>query len=190
MTADNETRAQGQRNPPLAFTYAGLENGDTPSVFVGALTTLASSASPAGTYAIRQGTLSAGPNYFIDYIPADLTVTTDQAITHAARPAASLPAINSTLSQANNYIDPTLIMDREINLFSVIYLGNAVPIPIATAVPSAGGAWREGNAVYDLPRHFAITSSAFVTCDGADDDGTQDLCGGASAAAAAPGSTR
>jgi hypothetical protein len=64
--------------PALTYSAAGLKNGDSLS---GALTTAATpfsgsagSASNIGSYAITQGTLTAGSNYLITYTAANLTV--------------------------------------------------------------------------------------------------------------------
>ena len=61
--------------PALTYTYTGLVNGDTASVFRGGLATAAAAGSRVGTYPIGRGTLSAGPNYAISFSPGTLTVT-------------------------------------------------------------------------------------------------------------------
>jgi hypothetical protein len=79
IAADNTSMSYGASSlPTLTYTNSGLVNGDT---LTGTLATLAQpysgvagSASNAGTYAITQGTLSAGGNYTVTYIPATLTV--------------------------------------------------------------------------------------------------------------------
>ncbi len=60
--------------PTLTYTYSGLVNGDTSSVFSGSLATTATSSSNVGTYAITLGTLSAGANYSISYTGGTLTI--------------------------------------------------------------------------------------------------------------------
>ncbi len=178
VAADNESAPQGQPDPPLAFTYAGLVNGDNSGVFRGTLTTPANIDSPAGTYAISRGSLSAGENYLIDYVAGTLTVTrAEQTAVQTLTPAADSTSIISTLGQANNYINPTLIMDRDINLVSIIYLGNALPIPFASAAPAAGEGWKEIDSGATLPQRFAITSRSFVGCDGEHDGAIRSLCG-------------
>ena len=60
VTADNLSKTYGAALPALTYSDAGLVNGDTASVFSGALATPATAASGVGNYAITQGTLSAG----------------------------------------------------------------------------------------------------------------------------------
>jgi filamentous hemagglutinin family protein len=155
VTADNQSRAQGKANPPLAFSYAGLVGGDTSSVFVGALTTLAGINSPAGSYAIGQGSLSAGENYHIDYLPGILTVT---SIPTDAASNSPMPVIVSILGQANNYINPTLIIERTaIEPVSIIYLGDGVFLN--QVAPTAG----KGPS---LPERPTPNANPFINCDG------------------------
>ena len=124
VTADSKTRDRGMANSPLTFTYAGLENGDTNSVFTGALTTSAAMDSLVGSYAIRQGSFAAGANYLIDYVAETLTVVDP------------MPPITATLGQTNNYINPSLIVDHNVQPVSIIYLGN--PSSFGNTSPAAG----------------------------------------------------
>ena len=75
VTADAQSRIYGNANPSLTYSYSGFVNGDTSSLFTGSLTTSATKTSNVGTYAITQGTLSAGGNYSIAYTGANLSVT-------------------------------------------------------------------------------------------------------------------
>jgi len=82
VTAGNQIETYGASLPGLTYTYSGLVDGDIGSVFSGALSTTATASSNVGSYAINQGTLSAGANYTISYaggtltvIPAPLTIT-------------------------------------------------------------------------------------------------------------------
>jgi hypothetical protein len=79
VTADGQTQAYGAAVPNLTYTLGGqgLVNGDTLS---GALATTASPAANVGTYAITQGSLSAGSNYDVSFIGA-LDVITPRPIT-------------------------------------------------------------------------------------------------------------
>ncbi len=71
VTADAKTKVYGDADPALTYTYTGtLVTGDA---FTGALTRAAGT--NVGTYAITQGTLTAGTNYAITYTPANLTIT-------------------------------------------------------------------------------------------------------------------
>ena len=77
VTAQNASMTYGSALPMLTASYSGFVNGDTASVLTGApsLTTSATSASPAGTYAITaaQGTLSAA-NYGFVFVNGTLTI--------------------------------------------------------------------------------------------------------------------
>ena len=76
VTADNQTRAYGQTNPPLTVQYSGFANGDDPTLLTTQPTvgTAAGPASPIGPYSI---TVSGGgsSNYMFNYIGGTLTVT-------------------------------------------------------------------------------------------------------------------
>ncbi|MGH6744334.1 MBG domain-containing protein [Novosphingobium sp.] len=74
VTADALTRLYGNANPALTYALGGdgLVGSDTLS---GALATGATATSNVGSYAIGQGTLSAGGNYTVVFTGSDLTVT-------------------------------------------------------------------------------------------------------------------
>ncbi|PGH56308.1 hypothetical protein CRT60_15280 [Azospirillum palustre] len=73
VAADGKSRLYGNANPALTYSVGGdgLVNGDTLS---GALATAATASSPAGSYAITQGSLAASSNYALSYGPGVLTV--------------------------------------------------------------------------------------------------------------------
>src|SRR5207248_2794197 len=73
VTADAKTKAYGASDPALTYTHGMLYNGDTDSVFTGSLTRALGE--NVGTYAINQGTLSAGSNYNIVFTGANLSIT-------------------------------------------------------------------------------------------------------------------
>jgi hypothetical protein len=73
VTADAKTKVYGDSDPALTYTHGTLYNGDTDSVFTGALARVAGE--NVGTYAIQQGTLSAGSNYNILFTGANLSIT-------------------------------------------------------------------------------------------------------------------
>jgi hypothetical protein len=89
VTPDAASRTYGAPNPAFAVGYSGFANGDGPEVLSGHLVcdTVATTASPAGQYAIdcSGSTLSAADYdvYYVDgYLtvdPAPLTVTADDA---------------------------------------------------------------------------------------------------------------
>jgi filamentous hemagglutinin family protein len=73
VTADDKERVYATANPVLTqqVTDGGLVNGDTLS---GAVTTTATTSSNAGSYAITQGTISAGGNYALTFNNGVLTI--------------------------------------------------------------------------------------------------------------------
>ncbi|HEX3883081.1 MAG TPA: MBG domain-containing protein [Stellaceae bacterium] len=74
ITADNTSRLYGGANPAFTATYTGLVNGDDSSAVAGLqLSTPATSASNAGTYAITPSGATAS-NYTITYVNGTLTV--------------------------------------------------------------------------------------------------------------------
>lgn len=79
ITADPKFKAFGDPDPPLTYsiTSGSLVGGESLS---GNLTRVAGEA--VGTYAILQGSLSAGPNYNLTYVGANLTISiVNQTIT-------------------------------------------------------------------------------------------------------------
>ena len=70
ITADAKSKAYGEADPTLTYTSEGLFNGDA---ITGTLTRVAGE--NVGTYAITQGGLTAGNNYEISFIGANLTIT-------------------------------------------------------------------------------------------------------------------
>jgi hypothetical protein len=85
VTAAALSKSSGAADPALTYTVAGLVNGDTLAVISGTLSRAAGEG--AGTYAINQGSLSAGSNYTIAYSPANLTIG------EAGGGAAAVPAL-------------------------------------------------------------------------------------------------
>ncbi|MGM0947240.1 MAG: MBG domain-containing protein, partial [Bacteroidota bacterium] len=83
ITADaGQSKVYGEADPTFTYTASGFENGDGESILTGTL--LRAAGENVGTYAINQGSLSAGDNYSITYngadfeiTPASLTITAD-----------------------------------------------------------------------------------------------------------------
>jgi fibronectin type 3 domain-containing protein len=75
ITANNATMFSGQIVPVLTASYSGFENGDTPASLASppALGTSATSASPAGVYAINIGGTTS-TDYTITFVNGALTV--------------------------------------------------------------------------------------------------------------------
>src|SRR2546430_8120226 len=72
VTADAASKLYGATDPALTYTHGALYNGDTDSVFTGSLARAAGE--NVGTYAINQGTVSAGSNYTIVFTGANFTI--------------------------------------------------------------------------------------------------------------------
>ncbi|MFN0729988.1 virginiamycin B lyase family protein [Polaribacter gochangensis] len=71
ITADATTKVYGESDPALTYTASpSLETGDS---FIGSLTRV--TGEDANTYAISQGTLSAGTNYTITFVSKNFTIT-------------------------------------------------------------------------------------------------------------------
>jgi hypothetical protein len=70
VTAAAKSKEYGEEDPELAYLSSGLLGSD---VFTGSL--VREPGENAGTYAITQGSLSAGGNYTIDYVGAVFTIT-------------------------------------------------------------------------------------------------------------------
>ncbi|MDB5739927.1 MAG: hypothetical protein JWP16_967, partial [Alphaproteobacteria bacterium] len=72
ITAANLSRLYGAANPALTQTSSGLVNGDT---VAGTAATSAGIASNVGSYAITLGSLTAGANYTVTFVPGALSIT-------------------------------------------------------------------------------------------------------------------
>lgn len=83
VTANAKTKTYGEDDPELTYTAQGWKFEDTDALLTGTLTR--ATGTDAGTYAIGQGTLSAGDNYTIDFKSANLTIA-PKALTVTAQP--------------------------------------------------------------------------------------------------------
>ena len=92
ITADAKSKAYGAGDPSLSFASSGLIVGDT---LTGNLSRAAGTA--VGTYAINQGSVSAGSNYAINFTTALFTI---------AKRAVTITA--DALSKLSGQSDPTL----------------------------------------------------------------------------------
>ncbi len=74
VTADAKTKVYGDADPALTYqvTSGALQFSDT---FSGALTRVAGESVAGSPYAIQQGTLSAGTNYTLTFVGANLSIT-------------------------------------------------------------------------------------------------------------------
>ncbi|NBT09379.1 MAG: hypothetical protein EBS98_11375, partial [Chitinophagia bacterium] len=74
ITAENKTKAYGEVNPILTYTYSGLVNGELATFTWPNIITTALPNSPVGTYPIIPSAAT-DPNYTITYVNGSLTVT-------------------------------------------------------------------------------------------------------------------
>ena len=80
VTADDKTREYGTIDPELTYTSDGLAEGDSDSsVFTGSLTR--DPGRIPGTYAIRQGSLTANDNYEVEFVEGTFTITSGKNAT-------------------------------------------------------------------------------------------------------------
>ena len=77
ITATAASKNQGNPDPELIYEVSGLQGSDSLLVMTGQLSRVPGEA--PGTYAIQQGTLSAGGNYTISFNGALLTITGGQS---------------------------------------------------------------------------------------------------------------
>ena len=73
VTVPGQSKVYGETDPVFTYTATGFEGGDDETILTGALSRAAGE--NIGSYAINQGTLDAGPNYTINFTPADFEIT-------------------------------------------------------------------------------------------------------------------
>ncbi|MEZ0005650.1 hypothetical protein ABH942_001007 [Flavobacterium sp. 28YEA47A] len=100
ITANAKTKIYGATDPALTYTINGLTHGDTETIITGALAR--TTGENIGTYAIEQGTLSAGNNYITTYVGANFNIT-KATLTIAAIPKSKIygtadPALTYTVT--------------------------------------------------------------------------------------------
>ncbi len=93
----NQSKVYGDSDPTLAYTPTGFKLTDTQSILTGALSR--TTGENVNTYAITQGTLSAGSNY---------TITFTAGRTFAITPATLTVTANTGQSKVYGNSDPTL----------------------------------------------------------------------------------
>ena len=140
VTADPKAKTYGDADP--AFTYqlttGTLVSGDS---FTGALGRVAGE--NVGTYAVTQGTLTAGANYSITFVTADLTVSA-RAITVTADPK----------SKVYGNADPTLAYQVTVGslAFSDVFTG-----ALARAAGESVGTYAIAQGTLSAGTNYALT---------------------------------
>ncbi len=100
VVGDNQSILSGAALPNLTYTFSGFISGETDGLFTGALATVSPN-SPAGTYNITQGTLSAGNNYTIAYTNGLLTIASNPSDVPTG-PEIPTNQVNRTTQQGQN----------------------------------------------------------------------------------------
>ncbi|MCA3566411.1 MBG domain-containing protein, partial [Bradyrhizobium sp.] len=121
VAADNKSKTFGQTDPALTYTATGFVGGDTVALMTGALTRV--TGENAGTYAINQGTLTAGGNYAITFTPGVFTinpagVTLTYSIGNTTNVYGSLPtvgAVTLTGVQGADVVNPVVTVTNASN---------------------------------------------------------------------------
>jgi polygalacturonase len=151
VTANNASRAVGAANPSLTASYSGFVNGDTAAVLSGspALSTIATTSSPAGTYPITAalGTLAAA-NYAFTFVngtlsvvaPPTVVLTTTATLSGSAGASyqATVTVTNSGTATASNVT------------LTAATLGSATGSPLSQTLPSIP-AGQSGTFVVSFP---------------------------------------
>jgi YVTN family beta-propeller protein len=155
ITAQNKSKVYGAALPPLTAAYSGFVNGDTLSSLDTpvSLATGATSASPAGSYAITASGAADG-NYSITHVNGTLTVTraalTIQAEDKSKIYGAANPALTAAYSGFVNGDGPANL-DAPVNLSTV-----AASSGVGTYTINASGATDVNYTITHLPGTLTI----------------------------------
>lgn len=165
IKADAKTKVTGEADPALTYTSEGLVAGDK---ITGALTRDAGEA--AGTYAIKQGTLSAGDNYAITYVGANLTITETVMPDVPTPPALTLynitvvPATGGEILTSDTQAEAGKQINLIVNTTKGYHLTNIIVSTVSGASVSTFVAFdAQGNAYYAflMPSADVIVKSIF-----------------------------
>ena len=169
VTADTQSKTYGGADPTLTYqtTSGTLVNGDA---FSGALTR--APGENAGTYAILQGSLTAGNNYALTFVGALLTINKAPLIVTATAVPATLaypavPAIGVTFAGFVNNETSTVLGGT---LVQTVLAGNTAvaTAPLTGAFPPGqytvqpSGLIAQNYAITYCPAAFIITNAAPV----------------------------
>ncbi|WP_337966084.1 MBG domain-containing protein [uncultured Flavobacterium sp.] len=152
ITADDKTKVSGTVNPTLTASYTGFVNGDTSASLDTpvALSTIAVTTSPAGTYPIvASGALDS--NYAITFVPGILTVTSSSSnnVNLASlginsgllNPAFSPNTLLYNVNVGNDINTETITVSSEdplatikINGITIVNGGSLTPVSLATGI--------------------------------------------------------
>jgi hypothetical protein len=122
-----QSKTYGNSDPTLTYSYSVLGNGDTASVFIGALSR--AKGENVGSYAIGLGGLSAGSNYTLSLaMPTVNFAITPKAVTVTADPKTKTygdvnPTLTGTLSGVVNGDNITASYSTTASQFSDVVAG-------------------------------------------------------------------
>ena len=135
MSANNQTKAYGAAVPTLTFTNSPLVNGDSSSVFTGALATTATANSPGGYYPITIGMLSGTPNYTISSFTNGTLSEAEELTTVVTTSADSNDPYDNTVSlrEAISY-GTTLTGNQTVTFSTGLYTSNLSTITLTQGV--------------------------------------------------------
>ena len=146
VTPNNQSVVAGSVLPSLSATITGFVNGDTQTVVTGqpALTTTATSSSPAGSYPITAalGTLAAA-NYSFSFGTGTLTIT----------PAASNPGI-SFMGRAMAGKDPVVGATVQVYAAGTSENGSAGTVLLTNSLTT------DGSGAFSVPAGYACPAAA------------------------------
>ena len=180
ITADNQTKKQGEANPTFTVRYSGFKNGENYSVLTKkpTVTCSATTSSPAGTYPITVSGAEA-QNYNISYINGTLTVTAADAVIVTAKDYTitygdALPTFEYTVSGGTYNGTPKITCSAtsssdagtyDINIaagsgtnYNVTYVKGTLTIKKATLTASVGNYTRKQGEANPT---FTISYSGF-----------------------------
>ena len=118
ITAVAKSKKFGESDPELTYTSEGLVENDK---ITGTLTRTAGE--NAGTYAITQGTLTAGDNYEISFVGADLTIEKADSISGAPEASKSVDYTVDTVGKVelpDNWTWKTADIDKELTVGAAV----------------------------------------------------------------------
>ena len=173
VTANNATMTYGAANlPTLLATPVGLVNGD---VLSGSLATIAApyngsagSASTVGSYAITQGSITAGANYTINFVPGVLTVN-PAALTITGNSQSAVYGAGANLS-SSAFASSGLVNGDTVTAVSSLYAGNA-SVPVTTnvgtytnaiVISGASGTGLNNYTIQYVPATLTITPASLT----------------------------
>ncbi|HEY5974580.1 MAG TPA: MBG domain-containing protein, partial [Geobacteraceae bacterium] len=155
VTANGLSKTYGAADPTLSYTVTGLVNNDTVNVFTGSLTRVAGES--VGSYAISQGTLSAGTNYTIAFSPANLTIgKASQIITFgslAAKTVLSAPFTVSATASSNLSVGLSIVSGPATISGNTITLTGAAGAGVVRASQAGDGNF---NPAADVDQSFQV----------------------------------